>query len=357
MSKSIGNSPDPIDIIDKYGADALRFSMLYNTSQGQDVFFSEKLIEMGGNFANKIWNVSRFVLTNLAEYDLEKVDLNNLKFELPDTWILSKLNNTMLAVTDNLENFNLSEAAKAIYEFLWGDFCDWYVEIAKIRLYGDSTTEKVTAQFVLWNVLDQALRLLHPFMPFITEEIWQKFPTTGETIMLSDFPTFDPDIVSIKAEENMLFVQEVIKSIRNIRTEANIPPGKKINAILKTSDGEEQIILETDKQIIARLSNLDEIIVTCDIEKPELSVVKVIKNTEVYIPLEGVIDINKEKERLSKEIEKNKKDLEKISSKLKNEKFISNAPQNVLDRDRRIEKEYIDKIEKLEESLKIFSKN
>lgn len=357
MSKSLGNSPDPIDIIDKYGADALRFSMLYNTSQGQDVFFSEKLIEMGRNFANKIWNVSRFVLMNLEGFNPAEIDVNSLKFELSDTWILSKLNNAILGVNNNLESFNLSEAAKSVYEFLWGDFCDWYVEIAKIRLYNGNTEEKMTAQFVLWNVLEQGLRLLHPFMPFLTEEIWQRLPETGETIMLSEFPEFSSDMISIKTEENMTFVQDVIKAVRNIRTEANISPGKKINALLKTAEGEEQVVLEESKEVILKLANLEEFAVMCDIERPEMSAIKVVKETEIYIPLEGIIDIDAEKIRINKEIEKNQKELDRVSGKLKNEKFISSAPKDIIDREKRIEKEYSDKIEKLKNSLEIFAKN
>jgi valyl-tRNA synthetase len=355
MSKSLGNSPDPIDIIDKYGADALRFSMLYNTSQGQDVFFSEKLIEMGRNFANKIWNASRFVLMNLEGFDPKQLDINNLRFELSDTWILSRLNDAIMGVNSNLDNFNLSDAAKSIYEFLWGDFCDWYVEIAKIRLYNGSEEEKMTAQFVLWNILEQGLRVLHPFMPFLTEEIWQQLPETGETIMLSDFPEFSSDMISVKTEENMLFIQNVIKAIRNIRTETNIAPGKKINALLKASEGEEQVILEENKEVLMKLANLDEVMIFCDVEKPELSAVKVVGNTEIYIPLEGIIDIEEEKTRLKKEIDKVGKDLKRVDGKLKNEKFISKAPKDIIEREKRIQKELSDKIEKLENSLKIFS--
>ncbi len=355
MSKSLGNSPDPIDIIDKYGADALRFSMLYNTSQGQDVFFSEKLIEMGRNFANKTWNASRFVLMNLEGFDPRELDINNLKFELADTWIFSRLNDAIMGVNSNLESFNLSEAAKSIYEFLWGDFCDWYVEIAKIRLYNGNAEEKLTAQFVLWNILEQGLRVLHPFMPFLTEEIWQLLPETGETIMLSDFPEFSGDMISVKTEERMLFIQNIIKAIRNIRTETNISPGKKINALLKASEGEEQVILEENKDILMKMSNLDEVMIFCDLEKPDLAAVKVVSNTEIYIPLEGIINIEEEKARLKKEIEKIEKELKRVSGKLKNEKFLAKAPKDIVEKEKRIEKELSDKIEKLENSLKIFA--
>ena len=184
MSKSLGNSPNPLDLIDQYGADAIRFSMIYNTSQGQDVRFSEKLLEMGRNFANKIWNASRFVMMNLEDFDINTFDVKEVKYELVDEWIISRLQETAKAVETRLANFQLDDAAKAVYEFLRGDFCDWYVEIAKIRLYNlEDVQSKRTAQYVLWSMLESGLRLLHPFMPYISEEIWQsiKKEDAGET--------------------------------------------------------------------------------------------------------------------------------------------------------------------------------
>lgn len=353
MSKSLGNSPDPIDIIDKYGADALRFSMIYNTSQGQDVFYSEKLIEMGSNFANKIWNVSKFVTMNLKDFDPSKVDLNRIEFTTADQWILSRLNETIVEVDNNLEKFLLNDAAKAAYEFLWGDFCDWYVEISKIRLYAEENSNaKLTAQFVLWSVLEQGLRILHPFMPFITEEIWTKLPGTGETIMLSEFPEFDQNLVSIRIQKNMEFIQEVIRGIRNIRTEMNIPLGKKLNVLMKTLDGEEQVVLEENMEMIAKLAGLAETAVGCDIEKPEVCGSKVVNGTEIYILLDGVIDIEKEIARLQKEIAAVQKDIDFVSAKLNNEKFVAKAPANVIEEMRVKQKDYSDKFDKLNDSLK-----
>ena len=199
MSKSLGNSPDPLNLIEEFGADAIRFSMIYNTSQGQDVHFSEKLLEMGRNFANKIWNVARFVIMNLEGFDVKSVNKEELKLELVDKWIFSRMNETSKEVADYIDKFQLDDAAKAVYEFLRGDFCDWYVELAKVRLYNDDEAgkaSKTTAQYVLWTVLEAGLRMLHPFMPFITEEIWQKIKVEGDSIMIQQYPVADESLIN-----------------------------------------------------------------------------------------------------------------------------------------------------------------
>lgn len=225
MSKSLGNSPDPLKLIDEYGADAIRFTMIYNTSAGQDVHFSEKLIEMGRNFANKVWNATNFVLMNLEGFDPKQVKKSDLAFELVDQWIYSRLNTAIAETESYLNKYALDEAAKVVYEFIRGDFCDWYVEMAKVRLYmNDDLQSKQTAQWVLWEVLESALRLLHPFMPFITEELWQHVKTEGETIMLQSFPKSEKNLISAEVETAMAWLQEAITAFRNIRAEANINP-------------------------------------------------------------------------------------------------------------------------------------
>lgn len=225
MSKSLGNSPDSLKLIDEYGADAIRFTMIYNTSAGQDVFFSEKLLEMGRNFANKVWNATNFVLMNLEGFDPKMIKKEDLQLELVDHWIYSRLNATIKETESYLQKYALDEAAKSVYEFFRGDFCDWYVEMAKVRLYmNDDLKSKQTAQYVLRNVLETALRLLHPFMPFITEELWQHLKTEGETIMLQSFPIADESQISETIETSMQWLQEAITAFRNIRAEANINP-------------------------------------------------------------------------------------------------------------------------------------
>ena len=357
MSKSLGNSPDPLDLIETYGADAIRFTMLYNTSQGQDVHFSEKLIEMGRNFANKIWNVSRFVLMNLEGFDIKSVNKDELDFQLVDKWIYSRLNETIQTLNNKLESHTLDEGAKAVYEFLRGDFCDWYVEIAKSRLYNsDDVVAKKTAQYVLWNILEQGLKLLHPFMPFLTEEIWQKLGAEGETIMLSEFPKFDQTKVDTVSENAFIYVQELVSAIRNIRAEMNVSPAKAIHLVLKSVDEIELETLEANKRFLCSLAKVEKLEFGKDIVKPEGAGFRVAGKTEVYVPLTDLLDVEAEIAKIKPQIEKIKKDLEKVQSKLADERFTSKAPAHILDRERKIEAEYLDKLNKLEENLKAFSK-
>lgn len=355
MSKSLGNSPDPLKLIGEYGADAIRFTMLYNTSQGQDVHFSEKLIEMGRNFANKIWNVSRFVLMNLEDFDINTVNKEELKLELVDQWIFSKLNKTAKDIAVKLDKNNLDEAAKSVYEFLRGDFCDWYVEMAKVRLYNsEDEVSKKTAQYVLWTILESSLRLLHPFMPFITEEIWQKLGAEGDTIMLQDFPVCEENKVDEEVEKAFEYIQTVISSVRNIRAEMGVSPAKAVKTIIRTSDELELKALENNREFLVNLANLETLEVGDNLEKPKLSGFRVAKNSELYVLLAGLLDVEAEIGKINTQIEKIQKDLDKVTAKLSNEKFVSKAPEHIIDREKRIQKEYQDKIDKLQENLKNF---
>ncbi|MGM0507781.1 MAG: valine--tRNA ligase [Fusobacteriota bacterium] len=354
MSKSLGNSPDPIEVIKEYGADAMRFSMLYNTSKGQDVFYSNKLIEMGRNFANKIWNVSRFALMHLENFKPEEIDVNNLELELQDHWILTKLNLAIKKTNKNLEEFNLDTAAQGIYDFIWGDFCDWYIEISKDRLYNEDEEQKrKTAQFVLWFVLDQGLKLLHPFMPFITEEIWKRLPDSGESIMISDYPETDENMINLEIKAKMEFIQDVISRIRNIRGDMSISLGRKLNIIFKSNDGEEEVLLRENMKTIVNMANLSNVEIDCNAKKPKMSATSVVGETEIYAPLEGVIDIEKEKKRLEKNISDLEKDLKRSTGKLSNENFVSKAPKEVVEKEKSKKKEFEDKIEKLTKNLEI----
>ena len=353
MSKSLGNSPNPLDLIDKYGADAIRFAMIYNTSQGQDVHFSEKLIEMGRNFANKMWNGSRFVIMNLEGFDVTKVDKSKLKYELVDKWIFSRLNETAAAVAENLDKFLLDEAAKSVYEFLRGDFCDWYVEMAKIRLYNSEDADsKLTAQYVLWTVLEAGMRLLHPFMPYITEEIWQTIKAEGETVMLAQYPAADEKLIDKDVEKSFEYIKELISSLRNIRAEAGISPAKPAKVVIKSSDESELNTIKENYFFITKLGNLESIECGKDMEKPAQSGFRVTGNSEVYMILTGLLDIEAEVKKLKAQLDKVAVELEKMNAKLSNEKFTSKAPAHILERDRRIQKEYQDKFDKLSENIK-----
>lgn len=353
MSKSLGNSPNPLDLIDKYGADAIRFAMIYNTSQGQDVHFSEKLIEMGRNFANKMWNGSRFVIMNLDGFDITKVDKSRLKYELVDKWIFSRLNETAKSVAENLDKFLLDEAAKSVYEFLRGDFCDWYVEMAKIRLYNSEDADsKLTAQYVLWTVLEAGMRLLHPFMPYITEEIWQTIKAEGETVMLAQYPVADEKLIDKDVEKSFEYIKELISSLRNIRAEAGISPAKPAKVVIKSSDESELNTIKENYFFITKLGNLESIEYGKDMEKPAQSGFRVTGNSEVYMILKGLLDIEAEVKKLQVQLDKVAVELEKMNAKLSNEKFTSKAPAHILERDRRIQKEYQDKFDKLSENIK-----
>ena len=351
MSKSLGNSPDPLDLIAKYGADAIRFSFLYNTSQGQDIHFSEKLLEMGSAFANKVWNASRFVLSNLEDFDVSTT-VDNSEFKLEDKWILSKLQTASKLINENMEKYELDAAAKLAYEFFRGDFCDWYVEIAKTRVYGQEGSDKVVAQWVLRHVLDKGLKMLHPFMPFITEEIWQKLQTGEETIMLSDFPKEEKEFINIEAEKEFDYLKEIISAIRNIRGEANVSPSKKIEVIFKTADENARNILQNNAKILDKLANVEKY--EFNVEIPKLVGFRLVDTTEIYVPLAELIDLDKEIEKLEKNIEKTQVELDKVLKKLSNENFVAKAKSEAVEKERRIKEELENKIAKFKESMNLY---
>ena len=351
MSKSLGNSPDPLDLIAKYGADAIRFSFLYNTSQGQDIHFSEKLLEMGSTFANKVWNASRFVLSNLEDFDANAV-IDEKEFKLEDRWILSKLQTASRQINEYMDKYELDSAAKVAYEFFRGNFCDWYVEIAKTRVYGQEGSDKTVAQYVLKTVLDKGLRMLHPFMPFITEEIWQKLGLDEETIMLSEFPTENKKYVDLAAEKEFDYLKEIVNAIRNIRGEANVSPAKKIEVIFKIVNDGEKEILEHNAKILDKLANVEKYEFNTEI--PALVGFKLVETTEIYVPLADLIDKEKEIAKLEKDIQKTQKELDRVLGKLSNEKFLSKAPKEVINKENGIKEELENKIAKFRESIKLY---
>ena len=351
MSKSLGNSPDPLDLIAKYGADAIRFSFLYNTSQGQDIHFSEKLLEMGSTFANKVWNASRFVLSNLEDFDANAV-IDEKEFKLEDRWILSKLQTASRQINEYMDKYELDSAAKVAYEFFRGNFCDWYVEIAKTRVYGQEGSDKTVAQYVLKTVLDKGLRMLHPFMPFITEEIWQKLGLDEETIMLSEFPTENKKYVDLAAEKEFDYLKEIVNAIRNIRGEANVSPAKKIEVIFKIVNDGEKEILEHNAKILDKLANVEKY--KFDAQIPKLVGFRLVDTTEIYVPLADLIDLDKEIEKLEKSIEKVQKDLDKTLNKLSNENFVNRAKPEAVEKEKRIKEELENKIAKLTESINLY---
>ncbi|HQA07299.1 MAG TPA: valine--tRNA ligase [Syntrophomonadaceae bacterium] len=328
MSKSLGNGIDPIEVIEKYGADTLRFALITGVTPGNDVRFHWEKVENTRNFANKIWNAARFVLMNMEGYKPQTVAEQDLT--LADRWIISRLGITAEEVTQLLEKYDLGEAAKTLYEFIWDEFCDWYIELVKLRLGQNADPgARQIAQNVLLQVLIDILRLLHPFMPFITEEIYQNLPRHNETIMLDPWPAKDE--VWSQAMEDMQQLMSVIRSLRNIRAEFNIAPGTRINTILLVRDTAKIPLVEDNREYIRKLAQVEQIKVVNTLDtKPSQAVSALTAWCEIYVPLEGVIDIEREILRLEKELKTAETDLQKAESKLGNATFLTRAPEEVI---------------------------
>ncbi len=352
MSKSLGNVIDPLDMIKKYGTDALRFSIVSITAQGQDVFLSESKFELGRNFANKLWNASRFILMNLKPEEVSAdlcVFFKAMKLSLPERWILSRFYSTLGYVTECLDEYKFNEAANSIYEFLWHEFCDWYIEIAKVGI-GEKSS-----QVILYKVLEKSLRMLHPFMPFVTEEIWQKLPREKEaeaaSIMLQKWPHLQSQMISIEAERDMRAIIELVTAIRNIRSVWNIDPRQEVRALVGVADKDGQRQVSDNTEFIKRLARISAL-EAGNVTKPKNSAVTVVGGFEVFVPLEGLIDFGKERTRLAKEEARMEGEIKSISTRLKDENFTSKAPNEVVakQRERKIEVEA--QLKKLKANLK-----
>lgn len=349
MSKSLGNGIDPLEVIEKYGADTLRFMLITGNTPGNDMRFYWERVEGTRNFANKIWNASRFALMNMEGYDK---DAELAPYTLADKWILSRLQDTVKDVTGLLERFELGEAGRAIYDFIWSEVCDWYIEIAKPRLYNkEAAAERATAQHVLATVLVSAMKLLHPYMPFITEEIYQCLPHEAESIMISKWPVADENLIDPEAERGMNAIMDSIKAIRNMRAEVNANPGKKIPAIMLVSEDLREVVAHNDSYIklLGGIDNLE--LRPLNGEKPENAMAAVVTGIEVYLPLAGLIDVEKETQRLSKELAAMEKDLQRAGSKLNNAGFLAKAPEDVIAKERAKYEELSGKIEAVKKRM------
>lgn len=350
MSKSLGNGVDPMDVIDQYGADSLRYFLATGSSPGQDLRYSTEKVESVWNFANKIWNASRFALMNMGGLTYEDIDLNGKK-SVADEWILTRLNETIETVTNLAEKYEFGEVGRALYNFIWDDFCDWYIEMAKLPLYGEDETAKKTTRSVLAYVLDQTMRLLHPFMPFITEEIWQNLPHKGESITVAEWPKVRPELSNQEASEQMKLLVEIIRSVRNIRAEVNTPMSKKIAMIINAHDEKILDTLETNKAYLERFCNPEMLTIGVGVLAPEKAMTAVVSGAEIYLPLQGLINIEEEITRLEKELEKLNKEVERVQKKLANEKFVAKAPAQVVEEERAKEKDYLEKRATVQERL------
>ncbi|MBQ2010500.1 MAG: valine--tRNA ligase, partial [Selenomonadaceae bacterium] len=335
MSKSLGNGIDPVEVIDQYGADTLRFMLITGNTPGNDMRFINDRVVATRNFANKLWNASRFMLMNLEGFDKGFVPEEG-DYTLADKWILSRFAKTAQGVTANLEKFELGEAGRLIYEFIWNEFCDWYIELAKARLYDkENIRPRQTAQYVLGYVLERTLRLLHPFMPFITEEIWQHIPHDGISIMVSEWPGNDEaglaKLVNDGDEAAMTAIMESIKTIRALRLEVNAAPGKKSEVILNFTDEKLREVFAANEGYLTVLAAAEPVtMLPAGAEKPENAMTGVVNGVEIYLPLKGLIDVEKETARLNKEMATLDKEISRLEKKLGNQGFLAKAPAEVV---------------------------
>jgi len=333
MSKSLGNGIDPVEVIEKYGADTLRFMLITGNTPGNDMRFYWERVEGARNFANKIWNASRYMLMNLEGFDKSFKPAEE-DYTLSDKWILSRYARTVRDVTENLDKFELGEAGRMIYEFIWNEFCDWYIELTKARLYDkENVRARNTALYVLSTVLEGTLRLLHPFMPFLTEEIWQKVPHDDalKSIMETSWPEVKAECISDEIEADMTAIMETIKTVRNMRAEVGAAPSKKSELILNFTDESLRAVFTENQSYLDKLASSDPItILPAGADKPENAMAGMVNGVEVFLPLKGLIDVDKETARLTKELEKLDKEISRLAKKLGNEGFLAKAPADVV---------------------------
>ena len=341
MSKTLGNGVDPLDVIEKYGTDSLRFSLILGITFGNDIRYMPSKVEQGANFANKLWNASKFVLMNLEDYD-EKYDLSKLCIE--DKWILSKVNRLAKELATNIDNYDLGVATQKIYDFIWNEFCDWYIEIVKTRLYDKECSTRREAQFTLNTVLEYSLKMLHPIMPFVTEEIYTKLYNNDESIMISSWPKFKEEFNFVEEESEIELIKSIIVGIRNVRSNMNVHPSKKSKLIFVTEKYKN--LIEESKGFLMKLGFASELEVKQSSEGIPNNAISIIEeDLEVYIPFEELVDIEEEKKRLQEEVKKLEAEVTRASKMLSNQGFISKAPESKIQEEK-------DKLAKYEEMLK-----
>jgi valyl-tRNA synthetase len=355
MSKTLGNSPDPIGMMDAYGADAVRFTLVFLTPTGQDLLFDEKRFETGKFFANKIWNAARLVQMRLGDEDLAKLKESSLRLTLADRWILSRLADAVKDVTRNLKTYRFNEAANAVYQFAWAEYCDWYLEMAKPRWGEDADpADRRTARWVSWKVLDGVLRLLHPFMPFVTEEIWQALPHEGETLALAAWPRARKAWFDAEAERQVRFLQDLVVAVRNLRAENKVAPGRPVNVVVRGEPAQLDLLERLADQI-KPLARIETLTPARDGTRPRVAASAVVQGAEVFLPLEGLIDLDAERERLVREADRLITDLENTRRKLRNGDFLAKAKPEVVERERQRQvqlEETLEKLKRAQESLR-----
>ena len=349
MSKSLGNGVDPLEVIDQFGADALRINLVIGVAPGNDMRFIPEKVEAYRNFANKVWNASRFALMNLEGFDPDQHVLSN-ELNLADRWILSRFETVTVEVTRHLDRYDVGEGARALYDFVWSELCDWYIELIKPRLYGqDGERSKADAQYVLWYVLQETLQLLHPYMPFITEEIWQHLPHEGETIMLAPWPQ-SHGRKDTQVERTMSLLMDIITEIRTLRSEKQVPPGRRITAIFQ-ANADLLGLLRANDGYLRTLAGLETIDLQDIGEKPQRSIGSVAGGVEIYLPLADLVDQEQELERLGRELRQAENELARAEGKLSNESFVSKAPETVVVKEREKAAALVDTAAKLRDLI------
>lgn len=346
MSKSLGNGVDPLEVIDQYGADALRYMISTSSTPGQDLRFRWEKVEQARNFANKIWNASRFALMNLQGFTHADIDITG-ELGTADRWILHRLNETTRDVTRMLDAYEFGETGRLLYNFIWDDLCDWYIEFAKLSLYGQDEVQKKQTQSVLAYVLDRTMRLIHPFMPYISEEIWQHLPHEGDTVTLAAWPTYDEKLEAAGAVAEMNLLMDTIRAVRNIRAEVNVPMSKKVELMVKPADENTYNNLNRNIEFIERFCGTSKLDINLAIEAPSKAMSAMVTGAELYLPLSGLIDIEQEIARLNKELEHLNKEVERVEKKLANEGFMAKAPEKVVAEERAKMNDYSDKRDKV----------
>ncbi|OBZ12429.1 valine--tRNA ligase [Bacillus sp. FJAT-26390] len=346
MSKSKGNGVDPLEVIEKYGADAMRYMISTSSTPGQDLRFRWEKVEQARNFANKIWNASRFALMNLEGVEAKDIDIT-VNLGTADRWILHRLNETVRDVTRLIDSYEFGETGRLLYNFIWDDLCDWYIEFAKLSLYSTDETAKKATQSVLAYVLDRTQRLIHPFMPYISEEIWQHLPHVGETITLAEWPVYDTALEAPEAVKEMELLMEMIRAVRNIRAEVNVPMSKKIEMLIKPSGEAEAAILLRNEEFIKRFCGTSMLETGLHISAPDKAMTAILTGAELYLPLAGLIDIAQEIARLEKEHQHLNTEVERVEKKLGNEGFVAKAPAKVIDEERAKMNDYAEKRDKV----------
>lgn len=346
MSKSLGNGIDPLDVIEQYGADAMRYMITTGSTAGQDLRFRMEKVEQARNFANKIWNASRFALMNLEGFSFEDIDITG-ELSTADHWILHRLNETSRDITRLIDSYEFGETGRLLYNFIWDDLCDWYIEFAKLSLYGADAAAKAKTQSVLAYVLDRTLRLIHPFMPFITEEIWQHLPHQGDTITLAEWPKYDSALENPQAVAEMNLLMDVIRAVRNIRAEVNVPMSKKVELIIKAGGQETLDIISRNDNYIGRFCNTSSFEAGLAPQTPDKVMSAVVTGAELLLPLSGLIDIEQEIARLEKEVQTLNSEVERVEKKLGNQGFVAKAPAKVIEEERAKQADYSDRREKV----------